>query len=129
MILQSIFALVAISPLLWLVFRRFCPQHGHDPTEDFLWIDVPENAVGRSPAWMRRVGLSPDGTIYLPAAFAGDELEMTVRAIREGEFPVTHLLHTFVPSGWLARVAQDKAELCASVEKAVIHFYTGYRGA
>ena len=34
-----------------------------------------------------------------------DELEMTVRAIWDGEQPINHQFHTFVPSDWLARAA------------------------
>jgi hypothetical protein len=95
------------------------------PESEFLWVEVPSRAVGRSPAWMRRVGLAPDGTIYLPAAFAGDEQEMAARAIREGQFPVAHMRHTFAPSDWIARAAPDKADLCASAEKFAVHFFTG----
>ena len=39
-----------------------------------------------------------------------DELEMTVRAIWDGEQPINHQFHTFVPSDWLARAAPDQAE-------------------
>jgi hypothetical protein len=48
-----------------------------------------------------------------------DELEMTVRAIWDGEQPINHQFHTFVPSDWLARAAPDQAELCARVEQYV----------
>jgi hypothetical protein len=95
------------------------------PESEFLWIEVPDSAVGRSPAWMRRVRLAPDGTIYLPAAFAGDELEMADRAIRDGQHPVTYIPHAFVPTDWIARVAPDKADLCASAERFAVHFFTG----
>jgi hypothetical protein len=57
-----------LRPLLALT----TPARGDYPESEFLWIEVPDSAVGRSPAWMRRVGLTPDGTIYLPAAFVGD---------------------------------------------------------
>ena len=95
------------------------------PDSEFLWIEVPDSAVGRSPAWMRRVGLAPDGTIYLPAAFAGDELEMADRAIRDGQCSVDYMDHAFAPSDWIARVAPDKADLCASAERLAGHFFTG----
>jgi hypothetical protein len=95
------------------------------PDSEFLWIEVPDSAVGRSPAWMRRVGLAPDGTIYLPAAFAGDEREMADRAERDGQYPVTYMNHAFVPADWIARVAPDKADLCASAERFEVHFFTG----
>jgi hypothetical protein len=95
------------------------------PESEFLWIEVPDRAVGRSPAWMRRVGRAPGGTIYLPAAFAGDELEMADRAIRDGQYPVNYMDHAFAPSDWIARVAPDKADLCASAERFAVHFFTG----
>jgi hypothetical protein len=93
------------------------------PESEFVWVEVP-GVTGQSPAWMRRAGVSPDGTIYLPVVFAGDEREMTVRAIREGQFPVTHLCHSFAPAHWIARLAPDQADLCASVERSLIHFFT-----
>jgi hypothetical protein len=128
MILQSILASVAISPLLWLLIRNRLPEVWGHPVEEFLWVEVPESAVGRSPAWMRRVILAPDGTIYLPVAFGGDEQEMTARAIRDGVYPVTSQAHTFAPADWLAKVAPEKADLCAGAQRAAIHFFTGYVG-
>jgi hypothetical protein len=74
---------------------------------------------------MRRVGLAPDGTIYLPVAFAGDEFEMADRAERDGQYPVTYMHHAFAPADWIARVAPDKADLCASAERFAVHFFTG----
>jgi hypothetical protein len=73
---------------------------------------------------MRLVGLAPDGTVYLPAAFAGDEPTITDRAIRDGQRPASCHSHTFVSLEWLARVAPDKADLWARVERAAIYFYT-----
>jgi hypothetical protein len=95
------------------------------PESEFLWMEVPDTAVGRSPAWMRRVGLAPDRTIYLPAAFAGDEQEMAERASRESQYAVVYLHHAFAPADWIARVAPDKADLCASAERFAVHFFTG----
>jgi hypothetical protein len=114
-------AYALLRPLLAPIAR---PTGGF-PESEFLWIEVPEGAVGRSPAWMRQVGLAPDGTIYLPAAFAGDEREMANRAIRDGQYPVTHKRHAFVPADWLARTAPDKADLRASVEKAMVYISKG----
>jgi hypothetical protein len=74
---------------------------------------------------MRRVGLAPDGTIYLPAAFAGEEQEMAERASRESQYPVVYLHHAFAPADWIARVALDKADLCASAERFAVQFFTG----
>jgi hypothetical protein len=101
------------------------PPRGDHPESESLWIEVPDSEVGRSPAWMTRVGLAPDGTIYLPAAFAGDELEMAERATREGQYPVIYMNHAFTPADWIARVAPDKADLCASAESFAVHFFTG----
>ena len=114
-------AYALLRPLLAPIAR---PTGGF-PESEFLWIEVPESAVGRSPAWMRRVGLAPDGTIYLPVAFAGDELEMEDRAIRDDQHSVSHMSHMFVPCDWIARVAPDKAELCKSAERYAVHFFTG----
>ena len=95
------------------------------PDSEFLWIEVPDSAVGRSPTWMRRVGLAPDGTIFLPVAFAGDEQEMADRAIRGGQHPVIYMDHAFAPADWIAKVAPDKADLCKSAERYTVHFFTG----
>jgi hypothetical protein len=114
-------AYTLLRPLLALT----APPRGDYPESEFLWIEVPDGAVGRSPAWMRRVGLAPDGTIYLPVVFADDESEMSDRAIREGQYTVTHMAHAFAPSDWIARMAPDKADLCASAESFAVHFFTG----
>jgi hypothetical protein len=90
------------------------------PAADIRWLEAPASSVGRSPSWLRSVGLSRDGTVYLPAALGGDEMEMSVRVVRDGEPAVIHRHHTFVPSDWLARVAPRRAELCSDVQKAVV---------
>jgi hypothetical protein len=114
-------AYALLRPLLMLN----APPSGPYPEEEFLWIEVPDKAVGRSPAWMRRVGLAPDGTIYLPVAFAGDEPEMEDRAIRDDQHTVHHRSHMFVPCDWIGRVAPDKADLCKSAERYAVHVFTG----
>jgi hypothetical protein len=110
-----------LRPLLAPVATR---RGGH-PESELLWIEVPDRAVGRTPTWMRWVGLAPDGTIYLPLAFAGDEIGMADLAIRDGQHPVTHVHHAFVPVDWIARVAPGEADLCASAESFALHFFTG----
>jgi hypothetical protein len=94
-----------LRPLLMLN----APPRGPYPEPEVLWIEVPVSAVGRSPSWMRRVGLAPDGTIYLQVAFAGDEREMEDRAIRHGQHHVTCMEYAFVAPDWIARVAPGRA--------------------
>jgi phytoene/squalene synthetase len=107
----------------WL--RRAGCAAGERPaaTADVRWLEVPAGAVGRSPSWLRSVGLSRDGRVYLPAAFGGDEAEMALRVVRDGEPAVSHRDHTFVPSDWLARVAPHRAELCEGARKAVVRLF------
>jgi hypothetical protein len=33
--------------------------------------------------------------------------------------------HAFAPADWIARVAPDKADLCASGKRFAVHFFTG----
>ena len=90
---------------------------------DVRWLEVPASSVGRSPSWLRSVGLSRDGRAFLPAAFGGDEAEMAHRVINHGESAVIHRDHTFVPSDWLARVAPHRAGLCEDAQKAAVRLF------
>jgi hypothetical protein len=50
---------------------------------------------------------------------------MADRAIRGGQHPVTYMHHAFVAADWIARMAPDKADLCASAERFAVHFFKG----
>ncbi|MBS3188602.1 hypothetical protein JIQ88_27305 [Pseudomonas sp. PCH44] len=71
------------------------------------------------PWWMLTVAISNTGTIFVPAAFAGDEqvvqfstqIDDTPYAMSDG--------HVFVPSTWLAAKFPTTRELCEMMERWV----------
>jgi hypothetical protein len=53
--------------------------------------------------WEKNAGVDRDTKdAFFPAAFAGDELEVMMRAAREGETVLTYLKHPFVRASWMA---------------------------
>lgn len=82
------------------------------------WFAVPNPEHKRYPEWQRSCGVSEDGTVFVPAAMAGDESEMNVMlcAANEGQLTVLHLNHHFVPSGWLKTEFPKHRELIELIE-------------
>lgn len=48
-------------------------------------VSGPYDKADLRPAWKRTAGLADDGTILIPTAIGGDELELPQRAIQDGK--------------------------------------------
>ncbi|WP_419737270.1 hypothetical protein [Pseudomonas sp. COR18] len=82
------------------------------------WFSVSNPDGRRFPEWRRSFGLGYDGTVFVPAAMAGDETELNVMfcACGDGQSTAAHLDHHFVPSDWLKREFPKHAELIEMIE-------------
>ena len=68
------------------------------------------------PKWKRTLAVSDDGTVYMPAAAAGNENEVGMRASFDGVSAVVISKHLFLPTNWLTREYPDVADICANAE-------------
>lgn len=66
----------------------------------------------------RSFGVSESGTLFVPAAIAGDETEMSVMlcACGDGQSTAVHLDHHFVSSDWLKREFPKHSEQIELIE-------------
>lgn len=82
------------------------------------WFCVDNIRGKRFPEWRRSFGVCDTGTVYVPAAMAGDESEMKVFmcACGDGQSTAVHLEHHFVPSAWLKIVFPKHSDLIGMIE-------------
>ncbi|KRV02459.1 Uncharacterised protein [Pseudomonas aeruginosa] len=82
------------------------------------WFAVSNPEQKRFPEWRRSFGISDNGTVFVPAAMAGDDSELHVMlcASADGQSTTVHLDHHFVPSDWLKREFPKHFELIEIIE-------------
>lgn len=75
---------------------------------------------GNLPEYVRTVGRSNDGTIYLPVAIS-DENELLVMAMSsdDEENCVLYSEHYYAPSKWLAKTFPKCKEICEAAERNI----------
>lgn len=69
------------------------------------------------PKWKRTFGVSDSGTVFLPAAIAGNEQAVLLCAGYDGVEAATESNHLYVSTTWMAREYPATAEICAAAEK------------
>lgn len=82
-----------------------------------IWLET-ETPSGKKklPRWVRSMGISDDGVVFVPAAMAGNEQAVFLCTAYDGTASVTYLNHVFVSSTWLAKEYPDTRELCEIME-------------
>lgn len=83
---------------------------------NFRWIEV--DAPGER--WMRSAALCNDGTVYVPAAIAGEETMAFLCAGWDGISGVIDDGHLYLPARWLAESFPDTKETCDLIESRVL---------
>jgi hypothetical protein len=88
-------------------------------TDDKLrWCEV--SAQGRRiPAWARRAALAADGTVFVPAAVAGSEMDAVLSAGYDGVTIVHYGDHAYVSAEWLRQEYPKAANLVIKIERSV----------
>lgn len=89
--------------------------------EKITWFAVDNPEKKRIPEWRRSCGISDKGTVFVPAAMAGDETEFNVMlcAQDDQQHVAVHLNHYFVPSTWLKQEFPKHLELIEIIENRV----------
>jgi hypothetical protein len=59
------------------------------------------------------------GTVFIPAAIAGNEDMATFAAMADGVPCVEDSGHVYLPSGWIARECPRVADVCELIERQV----------
>lgn len=68
------------------------------------------------PQWQRSLLVSEDGTVFMPAAAAGNESTVVARAAYDGIPAAKFHGHLYFPTNWLAREYPKIADICAKAE-------------
>lgn len=71
------------------------------------------------PKWQRTLAVDDNGTIYVPAAIAGNEMSVFLAVTYDNIPVICDSNHLYVPVTWLAREYPDTADLCALIESNV----------
>lgn len=69
------------------------------------------------PKWARLSALASDGTVWLPAAVVGSEMEVLLCASYDGQPLVALKNHTYVESEWAKREFKKHAAVVARIEE------------
>jgi hypothetical protein len=72
------------------------------------------------PKWKRSAGLDDDGTVFIPAIIASNEMNVMMCTGFDGTDVVTYLNHIYVPADWMAREFPETAEVCATIKRQVL---------
>lgn len=83
------------------------------------WIELQSIPSKKMPRWQRSAGLGDDGTVYAPAAMAGNEQAIMLCAGYDGVALVSYLNHVFVSTDWLSKEYPHLEGLCESIARKV----------
>jgi hypothetical protein len=87
-----------------------------DPEPNLTWFVVEPPPGKKAPKWARSVALKDDGTIWIPAALVGGEMEVFLCACFDGTALFSWKKHVFVETGWAKREFRRHAELVEKIE-------------
>lgn len=74
----------------------------------------------KAPLWARSAALADDGTVFIPAAIAGNEMRTVLAATWDSNVPmVIDSGHAYLPSTWMARECPRNADICELIERRV----------
>ena len=83
------------------------------------WYQI-DNPKGQTvPRWQCQAACAADGTIFAPAAIAGNETAVFLCAGYDGVPCVVDAKHVYLPTDWLAREYPAVRDICAVIEKRV----------
>ncbi|WP_143031427.1 MULTISPECIES: hypothetical protein [Pseudomonas] len=66
------------------------------------WLVVSSGEIEKLPVWKRTVGISKDGSIFVPAAIGGIEKAVSTSTLRDKISVRIRDNHVYVPMVWLA---------------------------
>jgi hypothetical protein len=92
-------------------------------TDNLRWCERAADGRGKTlPGWARSAALAENGTVFVPAALAG-ETQTVLCASYDGVPMAQYKGHAFVPSDWLRKERPDTAELVFLIEKHVRKYF------
>lgn len=81
-----------------------------------IWLETENPSGKKMPKWIRSLGISDDGVVFVPAAIGGNEQNVFLCTAYDGASAATYRNHVFVPSTWLSKEFPDTRELCEVME-------------
>ncbi|MFL1545001.1 hypothetical protein [Pseudomonas sp. O39] len=91
------------------------------------WLVVNYKSLNTLPQWKRTVGISADGSVFVPAAIGGAEKTVSISTLRD-QVPVRiRADHVYVPMVWLAENFPVSLEGCQMMGDAALKWF-GRRG-
>jgi hypothetical protein len=89
---------------------------GDDKPLRWCEVDAGERKV---PAWLRSAALATDGTVFIPAAVVGSEMDAVLSAGYDGVTIVRYRGHTYVPADWIRQEYPQATDLSMRIERRV----------
>lgn len=80
-----------------------------------IWFTVDQPAGKKIPEWMRTIGWTDEGVVFVPAMMGGNEQEVVLCLAYDNTEAIEYLKHCFVPADWMAKEFPHTAELCSNM--------------
>lgn len=87
------------------------------------WLVVNSKDIDHLPKWKRSVGISDDGTVFIPAAIGGVEKAVSISTLRDQIPTRIRDNHVYVPMVWLSENCPQSLERCWIMGRAAFNWH------
>lgn len=87
--------------------------------EEFQWIVTDARVRPRLPKWQRSIAVGTDGTLYVPAVYAGNEQRVALCASFDSEPLLLDSHHVYLRLDWMRKEYPAIQELLDTVEQKI----------
>ncbi|WP_339531064.1 hypothetical protein [Pseudomonas mucidolens] len=91
------------------------------------WLVVKAKDMNHLPIWKRSVGISRDGTVFIPAAIGGVEKTVAISTLRDNVPVRIRADHVYVPMVWLSETCPQALDRCWFMGRAALKWYARSR--
>ncbi len=102
--------------------RSTCNTRTHTLTlaDSVQWVIFPQTLAGEAlEDWMRTVGITRSGKIYVTAALAAREAVVELMATEDGVTTLRYHGHLYAPCGWLGTNFTNVRAICRAITSMV----------
>jgi hypothetical protein len=87
---------------------------------DLRWVEFSGRKKGReAPKWARSLAIGEDGTVFIPAVAAGNEMRAFLCASWDGVACIISDEHPYLPAEWMARKFPEARDVVAHLNDVV----------
>lgn len=87
------------------------------------WLIIKSKNLDHLPQWKRSVGISDNGTIFIPAAIGRDEKVVSISTLKYQTLFRIYANHVYVPVAWLPKHWPHSLDQCCFFARAAFKQY------